>query len=385
VTDNRPVKATLAASLVAIVGALVLPGAFARDSAHGGGTCIGETSAANVKPVRGAPPLRFGINPAGFAGAAGPPVAETPESRGKTLDALGRLRSPGKPFVLRLNRLFWSDRAAGIDRFVRLTHVYRRHGYPVEIQVRYHPTSQQEGHAGAWVRYVRHVTRRLGGIRGVTALQITNEVNFLAVAPDASDGAFEGAKKALIRGIEAAHRVARRHGFRSLRLGFNWAYRNDPMSEASFWGYLRDHGGPRFVSAVDWVGLDAYPGTVFPPVEPTAGDYADGMVNAMSVLRECFMPIADLGKSIPIRVEENGWPTGPDRSEARQVTALRRMVGAVSRFRGNYGVSDYRWFDLRDHNTSSPNFQHHYGLLRDDYTRKPAFRVYGRVVRRLEA
>jgi hypothetical protein len=59
------------------------------------------------------------------------------------------------------------------------------------------------------------------------------------------------------------------------------------------------------------------------------------------------------------------------------------MVRAAHRFRGTYNVSDYRWFDLRDHNTSSSNFQHHYGLLRDDYTKKPAFRVYRKLLARL--
>jgi hypothetical protein len=52
------------------------------------------------------------------------------------------------------------------------------------------------------------------------------------------------------------------------------------------------------------------------------------------------------------------------------------MVSTVDEFRGTYNVADYRWFDLRDHNTSSSNFQHHYGLLRDDYSPKPAFAAY---------
>ena len=201
--------------------------------------------------------------------------------------------------------------------------------------------------------------------------------------PDASDAAFAGAKDALIRGVEVAHKTAGRLGYRQLRIGFNWAYRNDPASENAFWTYLRDHGGPRFVRSVDWVGLDAYPGTFFPPTEPLPGGYRDGMVNAMSVLRECFMPIAGLGARVPMRVEENGYPTGVGRSEATQVDAMREMVGAVNRFRGTYNVSDYRWFDLRDHLTSDPNFQRHYGLLRDDYTPKPAFAVYRRLVARL--
>ena len=85
--------------------------------------------------------------------------------------------------------------------------------------------------------------------------------------------------------------------------------------------------------------------------------------------------------TVPIHIEENGWPTGPGRSEDAQLQALRDMVSTVNEFRGTFGVSDYRWFDLRDHNTSSPNFQHHYGLLRDDYSPKPAFAAYQQLVR----
>jgi len=133
---------------------------------------------------------------------------------------------------------------------------------------------------------------------------------------------------------------------------------------------------------VDWVGLDAYPGTFFPPVEYPGGG-RDGMVAAISSLRECWMARVGLSPSVPIHVEENGWPTGPGRSEAQQAEELRTMVTAVHDFRGTYNVTDYRWFDLRDHRTSSANLQHHYGLLRDDYSPKPAFEAYRRLVQTL--
>ena len=97
------------------------------------------------------------------------------------------------------------------------------------------------------------------------------------------------------------------------------------------------------------------------------------------------MPIAGLGMAVPIRIEENGWPTGTGRSEAQQEQALRSMVAAVSDFRGTYHLTDYRWFDLRDHRTSAPNFQYHYGLLRDDYSEKPAFSAYRELIDALAA
>jgi hypothetical protein len=373
---------TQRATGLALLVAMCLLSAGAAP-AIAGTPCTGDTSADGVKQLP-APPLRFGVTPDGRAGSIGSPVPLTPQRSAKTLGALRRLRPPGAPFVIRLNRFFWSYGRAGIRHFARLIHRYTSRGYLVELQLRYHPRPEQEGDIHAWLRFVRRVVLRFGSNPRLVAVQVTNEVNFYPIAPDASDSSYDGAEDALIRGVERAHRLVRRHGFDQLRIGFNWAYRTDPNRESNFWTYLHDNGGPRFVRAVDWVGLDAYPGTVFPTVEPPVGTgFRDGMVNAMSVLRDCFMPIAGLDAKVPIHVEENGWPTGPGRSEDEQVTALGQMVGAASDFRGTYNVTDYRWFDLRDHNTSSDNFQQHYGLLRDNYSRKPAFGVYRRLVRRL--
>jgi hypothetical protein len=344
------------------------------------GPCLGDSGAGGVVAEPGAK-LRFGINPAGTAGALGPPVEPVPDSPGKTREAL-RMLDPGSsaPFYIRLNRFFWSLGPAGIRHFMKLTGRYTRRGYRVELQLRYHPRPEQEGDIDAWVRFVRRVVRKFGSNPGVRALQVTNEVNFFPIAPDASDSYYQGAREALVRGVIAAKHEARRLGYDQLEIGFNWAYRTDPDRERSFWTEIAALGGESFVRSLDWVGLDAYPGTIFPPAEPPGG-YRDGMVNALSVLRQCYLPLASIPDSVPIHVEENGYPTlEPARSEAEQAAALREMVGAVDEFRGTYNVSDYRWFDLRDHRTSSPNFQQHYGLLRDDYTPKPAFGVYRELI-----
>jgi hypothetical protein len=345
-----------------------------------GGPCLGQTEAAGVTATPG-PRLRFGINPAGTAGALGPTVEPVPDSPGRTRAALRMLEpGAGAPFYIRLNRFFWSLGPPGIRHFMKLTRRYTRRGYLVELQLRYHPRPEQEGDVDAWVRFVRRVVRKFGANENVRALQVTNEVNFFPIVPDASDSYFAGAREALVRGVIAAKRKARRLGYDQLKIGFNWAFRTDPAREQAFWTEIGALGGERFVHSLDWVGLDAYPGTIFPPVE-TEGGYRDGMVNALSSLRDCYMPIASIPASIPIHVEENGYPTlEPARSYAEQVVAMRQMVGAVDEFRGTYNVTDYRWFDLRDHRTSSLNFQQHFGLLEGDYTPKPAFAVYGELI-----
>ena len=351
------------------------PPASAQSS--GSGPCFGEIEAEGVEQLPG-PRLRYGITPRVQAGQVGPVPAEAvPEDRGKTLDALSRLRPSEGPFVVRLNRFFWSDRREGIERFLKLAKRYTRRGYLVELQLRYHPDERQEGKIGRWTDYVRRVVTRFGRNPRVVAIQVTNEVNF-AFSADSSDGAYDRARDALVRGVIAAKRRAERRGYDQLEVGFNWFYRTDPGNEQRFWEYLRDEGGRRFVRAVDWIGLDAYPDTFFPPVE-VPGEERDGMVNAMSSLR-CFAAIPGIPMKVPIHVEENGWPTPPGRSYQRQADFLANAAGAVDDFRGTYNVTDYRWFNLRDGDTSSPMLAQRYGLLESDYDPKPAFDVYRRLI-----
>jgi hypothetical protein len=349
--------------------------------------CTGETSAENVAQAPGHPALRFGITPGAQTGqlGSGPQPPRIPEDPAKQVEALHKLRPDTRiPFVLRLHRFFWSDGEAGVKRFLELADRYTREGFLVELQLRYHPNSDQEGDIPAWTAFVRDVVDRFGANPRVVAIQVTNEVN-LPFSPDSSDGAYDKGEEALVQGVLAAKGEARARGYDQLEIGFNWAYRSTPQADDAFWAYLRDHGGPAFVDSLDWIGLDAYPGTFFPPAE-APGRERDGMVNAMSSIR-CFAARAGIPESKPIHIEENGFPTSnsPDRSEQRQVDVMRTLVAAVNDFRGTYNVSDYRWFNLRDGDSTSQNFQVRYGLLHDDYSEKPAFAVYRDLVSELAA
>jgi hypothetical protein len=364
--------AVLITAAIAVATAASAPSAGAQQS-----SCTGEIDANGVAQKPG-PRLRFGITPGAQTGqlGSGPQPPRVPEDPAKQLTSLQKLRpNTSIPFVLRLHRFFWSDGEQGVKHFLELAKRYTSAGYLVELQLRYHPTKQQEGDIKAWTAFVREVVDRFGSNRRVVAIQVTNEVN-LPFSPDSSDGAYKGGQEALVQGVLAAKDEARRRGYRQLEIGFNWAYRSTPQDDDDFWAYLRDHGGKKFVDALDWIGLDAYPGTFFPPAE-APGRERDGMVNAMSSIR-CYAARAGIPESKPIHIEENGFPTSfsPDRSEQRQVDVMKTLVNAVNDFRGTYNVSDYRWFNLRDGDSTSPNFQVRYGLLHDDYTEKPAFATY---------
>jgi hypothetical protein len=224
------VKSAHVALLVALAAAA--PARAADDYP----VCSGDTMAATVAQKPG-PALRVGITPRVQAGQVGPlPAQAKPEDPAKTLAALAQLRPPGAPFVVRLNRFFWSDGETAFKQFLAEARRYTDAGYLVELQVRYHPSAQQEGDIVAWTKHVREVVDRFGAIPGVVGLQITNEVNF-DFSADSSDGAYKGGKDALIKGVIAAKDEAVRSGLTQLEIGFNWAYRYDPAHEQAFWDY----------------------------------------------------------------------------------------------------------------------------------------------------
>jgi hypothetical protein len=93
-------------------------------------------------------------------------------------------------------------------------------------------------------------------------------------------------------------------------------------------------------------------------------------------MRQRYIPLAGIPASVPLHVSENGYPTGPGRTDATQVTAMKAAIAAIESQRAKYNVTDYRWFDLRDADSTGDSFESRYGLLNDDYSPKAAFTVY---------
>jgi hypothetical protein len=342
-------------------------------------------SYANDRPAPGSR-VRFGVGPR-LAGESGvgqtvPTVAEDVKKRDAALRRLGDERF----FAVRLNRLFMEDGNAGIRRFKHLARHFARMGFEVELQVRYHPAKGDDGNLAKWLRFVRRVVREFGPMRRVTGLQITNEVN-IAFSPNTSDGAYRRSVEALVRGVVAAKRESLRRGYAHQTVGFNFAWRFVEDADAGFWEALGRRGGRRLRRHTDWVGIDIYPGSWTPGVffpAPIA-DFGDAFLEGIAQTRECYMPKAGFGSSVPLRIEETGYGTGPGRSEADQATATGEFARAAHRYRGTYNISDFRFFGLRDNNSAGPSFQQHFGLLRDDYSEKAAFHVLRHAIARYGA
>ena len=341
--------------------------------------------ASNVGMV-GQSALRFGIYPGGPAGSVSPKAPPRPENRAKRLSALKTLAG-SSPLVVRLYSAWTGDpRADDVGSWLDAEiSGYTAAGLQVELVVRYKPAGVVAGSApAAFANHVRTIVRRYGSDPRFVSLQVTNEAN-IPGAPEAADGAFARAAEALVNGVIAAKSEARQEGHGQVRVGFSWAYDERPLASTEFWETLGRLGGVAFADAVDWVGLDAYPGTWVPQIavsELLPGLAGVAMKESVRSLRDCFMPLAGLGKSTSLQIAENGFPTGPGRSDAMQAQVLESMVRSVDEIRGRYGITDYRWFDLRDSSSADPNIESQYGITRDDYSPKSAFNTYRNLIGR---
>jgi hypothetical protein len=382
-----PLTAAVLVSTTTLVAVGPLPlarGVGARPAAASSTTslCPPATPTKTPTPAAG---LRFGIDP-GLAGNPLPSLkGPVPINQADELRALHALQPKHRALVIRLNRLFWSGGNKLLATFARKAKTYARNGFDVEVQVRYHPTTAENGDLAAWSHWVRHAVAVLGQVHRLVALTITNEVN-LGISANTSDGSFKSAKGALVQGVEAAYSALRKRGWaHRVKVGFTFAYRLDPIADSGLFTTLGKDGGARFRRALGFVGLDDYPGSVYPPtLIPPIDTAADEMASAIATMRVCYLPLADISQRTPLWVTENGYASN-GRADASQVAALRGMVGAVHRYGGTYDVTDYRWFNLRDNNSNGIGLFDKDGLLRDHYARKPSFDVYRSLIKKYGA
>ncbi|HKO25910.1 MAG TPA: hypothetical protein VJU80_00515, partial [Solirubrobacteraceae bacterium] len=297
-----------------------------------------------------APQVTFGVYPGGAAGTVGPSGPVAPENAALRMAALKRLRPPRRPFALHLYASYTgADGTSAAQQVGEEVRDYGKAGFQTELVFAYRPADGgSPADVGGFVEFVRAAVRSLGPVPGFDSLQVTNEAN-QGGSPNTSDGYYAGAEDALIEGVIAAKGETRRHGLAHLKVGFNWAYATD-AGEHAFWRYLGHHGGRRFIDALDWVGLDAYPGTWGPALggRGLATETTHFIDRALHAVRVRYMPLAGIPHAVPLRVSETGYPTGPGRTEAMQVTVMKAAVEAVYHARSIYNITGLRWFDLRD-------------------------------------
>jgi hypothetical protein len=334
-------------------------------------------------PEASAAPLRFGIYPNAGVGTVNPIAATRAEDDSARWNALEQLRGPHlHRFVLHLYTSWDGSTPFGevmswVDRDIAAADA---RGFQAEVVLRYRPDRSlpESAAVDGYVDFVRSAVRHLAAAQNVVGVQVTNEAN-VGGQPDASDGDYAGVQRALVLGVRAAKRELRLLRRPRMEIGFNVA----AAAPIAFWRTLRQEGGPSFGRAVDWVGVDLYPQTWTSTGRRGPRAAAAAMRAELRRLRRVALPAAGIPRRARLHVSENGFPTGPARDEAEQAELLTAAVEAVAAVRRAYGVSDYRWFGLRDANSSDPSFEAQYGILRDDYTPKQGFHALRALIERL--
>jgi hypothetical protein len=318
-------------------------------------------------------PLAFGVFPLGLAGspdglAAGPP--DDYEAIGR---AAAELQGHGPPLMPRMY-VNWTG-ADGSQAALAQVAGYAAQGLPWDLVLCYRDPA---GDVAAWASFVEQVVAEHGS--RLAAVQITGEAN-LAGIPDAADGAFPGAREALVRGLLRAAEAKRAVGA-TAAIGFAVAPEPEPDANG-FWTGIRNLGGSDFAAAADYAGIDMYPGVFGPPTG--IGGLPGAVQWVLRTYREQMLPVAGIGPATPVRVCENGWPTGPGRPEETQALALETVVRTVSDLRADLNVTHWELFALRDADSSRHGLFYHFGVLRDDYSAKPAFGVLRDLIAELSA
>lgn len=337
-------------------------------------TTTPPTTVTTPPSARPAPPaverLRFGIYPWGAAGCVNecaPSVAENADRSMATVKQLKGSRS----FVVHLYGDYDGVSAGSVEGLMSEASWWSANGLKVAAVLRYRPADASW--AAGYPAWIRTQARRLAAMAGTVSIQVGNEPN--NPSPGAGDGSYPGVIEAIATAIPAARAEVVAAGRADIEIGFNWAAGDDPATTEPMWAGLRQAGGSAFMQAVGFVGVNVYPGTWSPPLStnaPTASQIDATMRGTLDAVRNRHMPAAGV-TGARIVIAETGFPTTAARTAATQDAVLRAIVAAADATKSIYGITDVYWFSLRDGNTVSGQLENGYGLLRDDYSPKPAF------------
>lgn len=324
----------------------------------------------------------FGIYPGGEAGSDEGQAGGPPDNSESILRALVELQGSSPQFIVRVYERF-SDVSAPSRYSPRTPVNYERYlgdGRRLDLVVMFQSAS---GDVDSFLAFLRDLVQRHAP--SLYTVQVTEEANFTD-GPDAIDGPYPRVREALVRGVCAASRQVRELGYEGrIKVGFSTTPMFGPSPE--FCTAIGQLGGDRFREALGYVALDFFP-DVFRrlPSDGEPGGVCESVHLVIRALRAEWLRAAGIPPSVPIHIGENGWPTGPARTYERQAEVLETIIRTVHSLRAECNVERYTMFDLRDADSEREGegqMFYQFGLTRDDYTPKPAFEMYRRLIAEL--
>jgi hypothetical protein len=230
----------------------------------------------------------------------------------------------------------------------------------------------------SWLEFIRKVINKYGS--HLASLQITNEPNLSFM---------EGSKpyilQALVEGVITAKKEVQDSNL-PIKIGFG-SVPDSPVAVPHFWENLVKTGGKPFIDSVDFIGHNFYVDVFEEPLD--LKEIPASVERTLRHLREKDLEACGIPATVPIRVTENGWPTGKnpftniDRTYEHQVKVLETVIRTIYGLREELNISHYELFGLRDADSSKEDLFHQYGIMRDDYSKKPAYDTFKKLIHEL--
>jgi hypothetical protein len=315
-------------------------------------------------------PLIFGIYPGGSTGF-GSGQAITADDPARIHEALDHLQAGHAPFLVRgylpytgsfsAAQILASKTPAAVEQYIQ-------DGRKLDLVLQF-----RQPDLDGWLTFIRQAIRRYNSM--LATLQITEEAN-VTMTPEV-DGCIPQVREALVRGVITAKEEIQRFGL-DIQVGFNAAPSFDPADD--FWPAIAVLGGQSFLDALDYVGFDFFPDVFRPLSDAREATLRAAVAGVLSHFRNVSLAAGNIPQTCPIHITEHGWPTGPARSPERQAEVVELVIRTIHEHRKQFNITHYEHFALRDANSSNPDLLAQFGLLRDDYSPKPAFAHYRQLI-----
>lgn len=313
--------------------------------------------------------LTFGIYPGGNAGSDNGLAKGNPDNPTLIKEALAQLQHENKTFLVRCYLHY-----IGEGKIKNLTPLnpkqYLAKGRKLDLVLGY---QSKNGDITDWAEFIKQQINEYGSDLG--KIQICEEPNLYGIPY--VDGDSPNVSQAVVQGVITAKKEIKKLGL-DVEVGFNGVPTFDPNND--FWRAIGELGTSEFIDSLDYIGLDFFP-DVFRPI--AFEEIRNSVDTVLNHFRNVSLVEAKIPSKIPLHITENGWATSPERSESKQAAVIETVIRAINEYQEKYNITQYELFDLRDANSSTSDFFYQFGIVKDDYTPKPAFETYKKLISEL--